>query len=178
MGETGKGRAGRTRSAIVDAFNSLVLERRQRRIGVRDVISQAGVGRSTFYDHFPDAEALHMAALAKPFALLADAAVGRGDLAQTSWLLAHFWENRHRARDTLNGRTGEQAARLLTGLVEERLDGTLKLPRRLAAQQLAAAALAPVRAWLLGEASSTPEALAETLCRSGAALAAALREPG
>lgn len=169
--------AERTRRAIVEAFNDLVLKRRQRRIGVRDVVGQAGIGRSTFYDHFSSAEALHMTALARPFATLADAAAGRGDPAETAWLLAHFWEFRSRARGTFAGRAGEQASRLLADLVEERLDENLALPRRLAAQQLAAAALAPVRSWLLGEASSTPEALAETLCRSGAALAAALREP-
>lgn len=178
MGEGRQGRAGRTRSAIVDAFSTLVLERRQRRIGVPDVIAEAGVGRSTFYEHFRSAEGVHMAALARPFALLADAAVGRGDRAATAGLLAHFWENRQRARHTLTGRSGEQASRLLAGLVEERLRERLTLPPRLAAQQLAAAALAPVRAWLLGEAPSSPEALAETLCRSGSALAAALREPG
>jgi AcrR family transcriptional regulator len=178
MNQGKQGRAGRTRSALVDAFSTLVLERRQRRIGVRDVVAEAGVGRSTFYEHFSGAEAVHMAALAQPFALLADAAVGRGDQAATAGLLAHFWENRQRARDTLTGRAGEQALRLLSDLVEKRLEEPLPLPSRLAAQQLAAAALAPVRAWLLGEAASTPEALAGTLCRSGAALAAALRGPG
>ena len=178
MNEEKQGRAGRTRGAIVDAFSALVLERRQRRIGVRDVAAQAGVGRSTFYEHFSGADAVHMAALARPFALLADAAAGRGDPAATAALLAHFWENRQRARDTLTGRAGEQALRLLTGLVEERLGETPELPPRLAAEQLAAAALAPVRAWLLGEAPAAPEVLAEALCRSGAALAAALRGAG
>lgn len=166
----------RTRNAIIDAFNTLFLERR-RRIRVGDVVAEAGVGRSTFYDHFSGAEALHMAALARPFAILADAAAGRGDKAAAAWLLAHFWENRRRARYTLEGRTGEKSARLLARLVEERLEPPLALPPRLAARQLAAAALAPVRAWLLGEAPSSVDALAETLCRSGVALTAALRAP-
>ena len=39
-------------------------------------------------------------------------------------------------------------------------------------------ALMLVRAWLLGEAPTSPQVLARTLCRSGVALAAALREPG
>ena len=176
MGEAGE-RAKRTRGAILEAFNTLVLQRRQRRIGVRDVVTEAGIGRSTFYEHFPSAEAVHLAALARPFGLLADAAAGKGDPQETAWLLGHFWENRGRAHETLSGRTGEQSARLLAGLVEERLDEGLTMPRALAAQQLAAAALAPVRAWLLGEAPATAEAIAEMLCRSGAALAASLRLP-
>ena len=176
MGEAGE-RAKRTRGAILAAFNALVLERRKRRIGVRDVVAEAGIGRSTFYEHFQSAEAVHLAALARPFALLADAAAGRGDPRTTAQLLTHFWENRGRARETLSGRTGDQASRLLADLVEVRLAEGLAVPPALAAQQLAAAALAPVRAWLLGEAHSTPEALAEHLCRSGAALASSLRLP-
>lgn len=170
-----QGRAMRTRTAILHAFNTLFLRERKRRIRVGDVIAEAGVGRSTFYEHFSGAEQLHLTALAGPFAILADAAGGRGDTARTAWLLAHFWENRQRARQSLTGRSGEQAQSLLARLVEERLQGPLALPPRLAAQQLAAAALAPLRAWLLGEAPSTAEVLADSLCRSGAALLATLR---
>ena len=176
MEEVRNGRARRTRAAIVDAFNALFLERRQRHIRVGDVIAEAGVGRSTFYEHFSGAEQLHMAALARPFATLADAAAGRGDPAAIRPLLAHFWENRQRARGSLSGRAGDQALRLLATLVEERLTEPLALPPALAAQQLAAAAFAPLRAWLLGEAPATPESLADSLCRSGAALAEALRK--
>jgi AcrR family transcriptional regulator len=166
--------AGKTRTAIVEAFNALFL-RGQRGIRVGDVIAEAGVGRSTFYEHFSGKEPLHMAALARPFAILADAAAGRGDGAAMERLLAHFWQNRQRARDMLGGRAGEQAQRLLAGLVDQRLEGPFVVPQRLAAQQLAAAAFAPLRAWLLGEAPATPAALSETLCRSGAALLASLR---
>lgn len=177
MEERGQRRARKTRKAILDAFNALFLERRQRRIRVGDVVAQAGVGRSTFYEHFSGAEQLHMAALGKPFAILADAAAGQGDAEAIARLLAHFWENRQRARESLTGRTGDHALRLLASFVEERLPEPLALPPRLAAQQLAAATLAPLRLWLLGEAPSTPDRLAETLCRSGTALAAALRAP-
>ena len=171
-------RAGRTRAAIVEAFNRLVLQRRMRRIRVADVLAEARVGRSTFYDHFSGAEQLHLAALTRPFGTLADAATGRADVDATKWLLDHFWENRGRARETLTGRSGEQAIRLLTDLVEQRLDGPFALPPRLVAAQIAAATLAPVRAWLLGESASTAEALAEALCRSAASMVAALRPRG
>lgn len=174
MHDEPQGRATKTRTAIVHAFNALVLGGR-RRIRVGDVIAEAGLGRSTFYDHFSSAEQLHMAALAQPFVILADAAAGRGDPRSTERLLAHFWENRRVARDTFTGRAGDQAQRLLSRLVEERLEGPLLVPPRLAAQQLAAAALAPVRGWLLGEASASAHMLAGNLCRSGAALLATLR---
>ena len=111
----------RTRAALVDAFNRLVLFGRKRRIGVADVIAEAKVGRSTFYEHFGSAEALHMQALAQPFGILADAAVGEGDEARLTGLLAHFWDYRGRARESLAGRTGDKAVELLISLIEERL---------------------------------------------------------
>lgn len=175
MHEAPASRAGRTRSAIIDAFNRLVLERRQRPIRAADVAAEAGVGRSTFYDHFSGAEQVRLEALAHPFAILADAAAGRGNPASLTRLLDHFWEYRARARDHFSGRAGEQARRLLAELIERRLEGELTLPARLAARQLADAAMAPVRAWLLGEAPANSETLANSLCRSGAALAASLR---
>ena len=175
MHEAPQSRAGRTRGAIVDAFNRLVLERRMRRIQARDVAAEAGVGRSTFYDHFSSAEQLRLEALAVPFAILAEVAVGRGDPDAVERLLDHFWEYRAGAREYFSGRAGDRAQRLLADMVEQRLAGELALAPRLAARQLADAALSPVRAWLLGEASATPAALATSICASGAALASALR---
>lgn len=170
-------RVARTRAALIEAFNHLVVQRGKGRIRVADIVDRANVGRSTFYEHFAGAEALHMEALARPLAVLADAAAGKGHPARLEALLGHFWDNRRLARDTFAGRTGEQAARLLADLVEERLSDSgaaLDIPLRLAALQLAAAALAPVRGWVLAEAPCTAAALARSLCRSGSELAAAL----
>ncbi|MEA2990848.1 MAG: hypothetical protein QOG83_3559, partial [Alphaproteobacteria bacterium] len=50
----------------------------------------------------------------------------------------------------------------------------MAIPLRLAALQLADAALAPLRGWVIAEASCTPEALAGALCRCGRAMRAAL----
>ena len=164
-------RVRRTRAALIHAYNWLVLNGRKRRIGVADIVAEAKVGRSTFYEHFGSAEALHMQALAGPFSILADAAAGHGDETRLTNLLKHFWDNRRRARDTLTSRTGEKAANLLAELVEERLDGqALHLPKPLAAQQLAQAALAPVRGWLMAAAPSDAAALAGAIVRAGRAL--------
>ena len=45
-------RVARTRGAIVDSFNHLVRERPYESIQVPDILDEAGVGRSTFYEHF------------------------------------------------------------------------------------------------------------------------------
>jgi len=176
----GDRRTRRTRTALIEAFNHLVLQRRQRKIRVADIVARADVGRSTFYEHYSNADALLMEALSRPFAILADAAAGRGDPARLAFLLTHFWENRRRARETLAGRTGDKATRLLADMVEARLDGrATSVPMRLASLQLAAAALGPIKAWVAGEAPCTAEALAASLCRTGERLVEGLAEgPG
>ncbi len=175
MGQGEDRRVTRTRTALIGAFNHLVLERRQRQIRVRDIVAEANVGRSTFYDHYSGTEDIHLEALARPFALLADALTGRADAEALARLLDHFWQNRQRARETLSGRTGERAARLLADLVEERLEGEFMVSARLVAVQLAESALSPIRAWAAGEASCSPQALGQALCRSSAASIASLR---
>jgi AcrR family transcriptional regulator len=169
-------RAQRTRAAVLGAFNQLFLGRRRRRIRAADLIAEAGVGRSTFYDHYSSADEVLLEALRHPFATLADTAAGQGEAAATLWLVEHFWENRQRARDLFdNAGMQGRVSRLLAEMVAERLqDAKLILPVELAATQLAEAALAPLRAWTRGEASAQPAALAESLCRTGAALRAAL----
>lgn len=168
-------RVRRTRTALIEAFNQLVLQRRQQQIRVADIVAEANVGRSTFYEHYRSAEDIRLEAIARPLAHLADAAAGTGDESRLTGLLAHFWDNRQRAREHLGGRAGERTARLLADMVEDRLgDAALLLPRRIAAVQLADAAMAPVRAWLRAEAPCATAALAAAICRGGKQLRAAL----
>ena len=50
MAGTKDRRTQRTRAAVLGAFTELFLSRR-RRIRAADLIAEAGVGRSTFYEH-------------------------------------------------------------------------------------------------------------------------------
>jgi len=174
----------RTREALIGAFNHLVLHRRQRHIRVADIVAEANIGRSTFYEHFSSADDILLQALARPMAPLADAAAGKGDAGAVTALLAHFWENRQRARDMMAGRMDDRMMRLLAAMVEERLEASsasLAIPVKLAALQLAEAALAPIRGWVAAEAPCSPEALAQAICRCGEAIVAgltAIEHPG
>ncbi|HZG45669.1 MAG TPA: hypothetical protein VEZ41_05315 [Allosphingosinicella sp.] len=170
-------RAARTRAAIVAAYNYLVMHRRQDSIRVSDIVARANVGRSTFYEHYTGADAVFMEAVARPLALLADAATGSADAERLEPLLHHFWDNRQRAREMLAGRQGERIARLLAELIEARLPpgAAFLIPARLVALQLGESALAPIRGWLMAEAPSPPDALAHAICAASAATLRALR---
>ena len=171
-------RSRRTRTALIGAFNSLFLSRRRGRVRVAEIVAEAEVGRSTFYEHYSGADEIHLEALKRPFAALADAAAGRGDVRAVEHFLAHFWENRQRARETLSGRFGERAARLLADMVEERLEGAaFNLPPRLTARMLGDAALAPLRPWLSAEASTSLSELSAAIVASGERLRQALEAP-
>ena len=156
-------RVQRTRHALIEAYNALVLGRRPAQFGVPDIIKRAGVGRSTFYDHYSGADALHLEALRGPFTILAEAAAGDGEETKLTRLLDHFWEYRTRARLVFD----QAAERLLAAMVEERLEGAmLTVPARIAARQLAAAALTPVTAWVRAEAWCPAADLASAICQS------------
>lgn len=56
-------RVARTHASLQDALIALIPERGYASITVEDVCSRANVGRSTFYAHYPDKEALRAATI-------------------------------------------------------------------------------------------------------------------
>lgn len=159
-------RRQRTRQALLGAFFVLVLERRYHEVRIDDIVATAGVGRSTFYEHFANKDALLAASLEGPFSILADAVVAPS-APHLPGLLAHFWQNRALARGILSGAVRRKVARVLVALIEQRLrrhhGAHLRVPPRLVAVALAEAQLGPITAWLDGEAACPPEALAQAL---------------
>ena len=166
----------RTRNRLISAFNQLVFDKSQGPIRVGQIIAKAGVGRSTFYDHFANAEAIHMAALSRPLTSLAEPAAGTGTAAQLQSLLDHFLGNRARAREILVGPSRDRITRLLAAMIEERVTASDKLtiPLRLATMQIAEAMLGPIRLWIVGEFAATSSVLAESLFATAAALRSSL----
>lgn len=151
-------RVQRTRRALLDAFNVLVLDRRYEEIRVSDIIERADVGRSTFYEHYLDA-------LRAPLGVLADAIAGQGETGPLVWLMEHFWQNRARARTLLSGPQRPGTTRLTADLIEERLatGGEVRPAQRLAAIHLAEGHLGLLRAWVQGEVTASPAELARVI---------------
>jgi AcrR family transcriptional regulator len=181
--ETRDKRTQKTRQALLAAFFGLVLERRYDEIKVADILERAGVGRSTFYEHFSSKDAILASSLKGPFEVLADSARLPDNTAQLIALLQHFWENRALARGIFQGAARRKTMAVLVGLIEQRMkiDGVDKavaliIPIRLAAIQLAEGLLAPTTAWLTGEARCPANALAEALRRTSTATISALSQ--
>jgi AcrR family transcriptional regulator len=168
---------GGARTALIHAFNRIFLQQRERMPRVSEVAQQAGVSRSTFYDHYAGMDDLHMRALSRPFAALADAIAGSRNAAKLEHVLLHFWENRDRARSTLGGETRDKVERLLATMILERLPhcaATSAVPLRLAAVQLAGAQLTLLRAWLAGESHCSAADLAQSIYVTSTYLRASL----
>lgn len=51
-------RVARTMTALVDAFTEQARTQPVKNIAVKDLVERAGIGRSTFYDHFDSVESL------------------------------------------------------------------------------------------------------------------------
>lgn len=165
----------RARAAILRSFFALVLQRRYESISVRDVIEGAGVARSTFYEQFQNKDALLRVSLAGPLTALASL-LDEAPPIKVERILQHFQENRAMANSLLAGPMRKHVERVLVDVLETRLnDGPFYVPARLIAQQLAAAQLAAIGAWLRGEARIDSIALAQALLRSARAQVAALR---
>ncbi len=144
-----------TRGAIVESFNGMVLQRAYDTIHVADIIEEAGVGRSTFYEHFHNKDSLLRHAMSGLLSVLADAATEAGSTPRITHALEHFRENRRAARARLNGPSAAQVSGWLAELIELRLAQlcreqglTLVIPVPLVAAQAAEAQIGLIRAWL------------------------------
>ena len=175
-------RVERTRRAILDAFRNLVLTRGYDTISVRDIVDSAGVGRSTFYEHFDDKDDLFRESLHPLLSVLADAIGDRRDLERLHGVIAHFGHNRRLARIMLAGPGRRLMARFLSELIENQLTVLARqtrgakpmVPLRLIATHLAEAQLGLIEAWMFAKTACASDAVANALQASATASVAAL----
>lgn len=157
-------RPARTRGWIIAAFNRLVLGRGYDALRVGEVSRTAGVGRSTFYEHFRDKDELLRASLAPILRPLADAAIGKGDVERVRFVLDHIAENAPRALAMLDGPTRSHFERALADMILERHAGASENApaplHRMDALRLAGGHVAMILAWLR---APTPTSLAPAL---------------
>lgn len=115
-------RRKRTRDGLLAAFFKLVLSRRYHEIRIADILSESGVSRSTFYEHFASKDELLSASIEGPFLILAGMVCNELSTRHVERLLVHFWENRALARGLFQGAAHQALRRKLVGCIESRLD--------------------------------------------------------
>jgi AcrR family transcriptional regulator len=146
-------RVRRTRAAVVDAFIRLIFARRYDSIRTADLIAEADIGRSTFYEHFRSKDDVLAAVINPLFVPLANAATGRAGVVPVRMMLDHLWEQRALARVIFDPDRLPRLQRKLAAMIGERLDRIMPdtASRTLIATAAAAAQLAMLRLWLAGE---------------------------
>lgn len=176
----GDARKQRTRVAIRNAFFSMVLERRYYEIKIDDIVEQAGIARSTFYEHFKNKDELLASSLEGPFSRLANLVDDTGTKESLIDILEHFWQNRAMARGIFTGAIRKKVGLALSGMIQKKLAKQFtgnKMPLPLISIQLSEMMLAPISAWLAGQAVCSSKMLAEVLKTSVSGTVRELKKP-
>jgi AcrR family transcriptional regulator len=165
----GDARKLRTRQAIHSAFFGMVLARRYYEIKIDDIVEQAGIARSTFYEHFKSKDELLASSLEGPFSRLANLVDDTTSREALIEILEHFWQNRAMARGVFTGAIRKKVSATLTRMIQKKLATQCidkKLPLPLISIQLSEMMLAPIVAWLLGQVPCSAIVLADVLKKS------------
>jgi len=168
----------RTRLAIRNVFFTMVLERRYYEIKIDDIVEQAGIARSTFYEHYKNKDELLASSLEGPFSIL----VGLIDDTTTKealvHILEHFWQNRAMARGIFAGAVRKKVAATLANMIKQKIAGqglNRKMPSAMIGIQISEMLLAPLGAWLTGQVACSSLELAEVLQKSVAGAVSGLK---
>lgn len=157
--------SAKTRESIFRAFLQLLFDRRYDNIRTIDLINEAGIGRSTFYEHFRSKDDVLLATFDPVLLPLANAASGRASRAALRMMLEHVWERRALGRIILDSSAAPKLRRKLAALIEQRLavEQGDSLSLALPAAAAAAGQLTILRMWVAGELSCKIDDLAHQL---------------
>ncbi len=179
MTATIDGRRERSRAAILSAFVEQIFRDGFENVSVQGIVAEAGIARSTFYEHFSSKEDVLRASMAQFFEVLARCISTDRQSRELANVLNHFWTNR-RLTDAIFAVAPRRILALsLSEMIEARLrqdTAKLQLPHRLAAIHLAEAQLALVESWLRGRAFARAEDVAAALHYSSRASMKALAQ--
>ena len=153
-------RVRRTRRLLQDALVALVVDRGYERITVQDVLDRADVGRSTFYAHYRDKEALFASCfddlrdgLQRELDAMAPGLPPSGPTRPIGVIFEHAYANRPVYRAVLGRRGDNPINRHLHRLMVDLLRGHLaavgtRLPVELVAEYHASALLGVLVWWV------------------------------
>ncbi len=153
-----------TEAAVIDAFVALALDQRYGAIRVADLIARAGVGKSTFYEHFRGKDDVLLAAMHPVLLALATAASGRAARSYVRTMVEHLWERRSIGRPIMDSSAAPVIQRRLADAITAHgAGGDGAVSASLSAVGIAAAQLAMLRCWLAGHVTATIDAMTDQL---------------
>lgn len=153
-----------TEITIVEAFRTLAIERRYGAIRVTDIIDRAGVGKSTFYEHFQGKDDVLLTAMRPILLVLATAASGRAARSYVRPVIEHLWERRSFARPILDSTAASILQRRLAYAIATHGGSQLDAEHvPLLAVGIAAAQLAMLRCWLAGHLAASVDLMTDQL---------------
>ncbi|HUR29519.1 MAG TPA: TetR/AcrR family transcriptional regulator [Planctomycetota bacterium] len=152
-------RARKTRKALLDSLIGLVHRRRYEEFAVGDIVDDAEVGRSTFYEHYKSKDDMLVETMGQMLDVMASVASDVDDVAGLEGVLLHFLENKKFARTFFASAASRPAMERARGLLAERIRLHLEarqerhgvrasLDPALIAAALAEAQFAYVRTWI------------------------------
>ena len=166
-------RVRRTRQSLHDALISLILEKPYHTISVQDILDRADVGRSTFYAHFQDKDALFRYGFDRMLASLTrhmdeqDRENASGSLFPSLELFQHIQENQALYKALVPGRGVElfqkYGQNALSQQIEDHLrnqfyvDATVSAPLPVISYYLAGAFITLLQWWLDNRMPYSPE---------------------
>lgn len=170
---TGDRRVRRTRKLLHDAFLALVLERGYEKTTIQHILDRADIGRSTFYSHFRDKEALLTASfdgmrdhLEHELAGI-DATRAVDVTLPAALLYTHAYENQRVYRALCGRQGGALVQRYLRSMIGDLLRKHLRtntsrhsVPSDVAAEFYTSAALGLLAWWIDHDFCNGPEWLA------------------
>lgn len=176
-------RVARTRSLLHRAHLGLIQEKGYEAVTVEDICATANVGRSTFYAHYPNKEALHRGGLEQLRQELMDpgreGAAGAGPLAFSLPMFDHARDHLDLYRALVGGRGGalaiEEIRQILSDMVRRELSSDSRLAKdavrkEFVVRHLVGAYLAVLTWWLDGGAklpSAEMDAMFRRLANDG-----------
>jgi AcrR family transcriptional regulator len=146
---------------VFEAFAELVVAVRYDKLTTQQIIHRAGIGRSTFYDHFLDKDDVLGQSLSYPLSVLATAIIDKTKTVELMSILNHFWDRRALVRVILQHPTRSVMESTLRQQLIERCDD-IKQPSHIYAKSAynASGFLTLLNEWVTGRVALTAEEVA------------------
>lgn len=183
--QDGDPRTLKTKRALLDSLIGLVHDRRYDEFAVADIVVEAEVGRSTFYEHYRGKDDMLVETMGGMLAVMAAVASKDDDVAALEQVLLHFQSNKKFARHFFSSADGMPAmtrikcelTRLIAARLESRTEGrapTSSIPLAMIASQVTEAQFALIRAWLADDEACSALVLAKAMRASAVGSISAL----